>query len=350
VSERDAGPAGSGEVGGRAAPYVEQALGAVHQEYPNQPKYVLRGDEDVAPPRHLTPAFYGCFDWHSAVHGHWTLARALRLWPAAPFAGRAAGALDGSLTPEKTEAERAFLEPRPAFEMPYGISWLLTLSAELHRHPHPGSDRWRAALEPLVATVSPRLARWLEGLPGPIRTGEHNQTAFAMGLALDAARTAGDADLEARVAARARDFHLEDRGVPLAWEPSAHDFLSPALAEADLMRRVMDAGEFAGWLAGFLPALDGAGDDWLLPCPSPDPGDGKLVHRVGLNLSRAWMLRAIGAALPAEDPRRAVLAGAASGHEEAGLPGALTGHYAGAHWLGTFAVYLIGGGAGPVTS
>src|SRR6266516_3102263 len=230
-------------------PIAEMALGCVHREYPSHVSHTLRGDEDARPPRRLTPAFYGSFDWHSAVHGHWCLARLVRLHPTAEFAPRAEAALDESLTPEKLAGEVAYLSVpgREGFERPYGLAWLLQLAAELREW---GSGRaWLEALVPLEALAAARLAGWLPRLRWPIRSGEHGQSAFAMALALDWARVAGDRGLESLLRSRALDFYGADSDAPLAFEPSGHDFLSPILGEADLMRRVLPPREFAGWLA-----------------------------------------------------------------------------------------------------
>lgn len=310
------------------------------REYPNKLSHLLASDDDVRPPRALTPAFYGAFDWHSAVHGHWALARLLRV-----FADRAPGparaALERSLTPERIAGELAYQSPaqRRGFEMPYGIAWLLALDAELGCLTGDDARRWRAALEPLADLAAGRFAAWVTRLPGPVRTGEHGQSAFAMGLALDAARATGRDALAQAITTRARVFHEGDRDAPLAYEPSAFDFLSPSLGEADLMRRVLPAADFLAWWDRFAPALGRTSG--LEPTGSGDPSDGKLAHRDGLNLSRAWMLAAIAEALPAADVRRSALVDMARRSADAGLAAVTSEHYAGAHWLGTFAVYWL---------
>jgi len=326
--------------------FVRLALACVHQEYPNKIAHVMRGDADARPPRELTPAFYGCYDWHSSVHGHWLLARLLRLLPDAPFAAEARRALARSLTAENLAAEVLYLEGkgRVSFERPYGLAWLLQLTAELREWDTPEARAWAKAIAPLERASAARLRDWLPKLTRPIRIGEHSQTAFGLGLVLDWARVAGDRESEALVVARSRDFYGADHDCPLAYEPSGEDFLSPCLGEADLMRRVMDPAEFARWLSGFLPALPRDGSPgWLEPGVVTDPTDPKLAHLDGLNLSRAWMLHGVASALPAGDPRLASLRAAAAVHRERGL-GAVTGeHYEGGHWLGTFAVYLVTG-------
>ncbi len=322
----------------RTAGQLAQLISAaVHREYPNQIVHLLRDDEDVQPPRALHPIFFGSFDWHSAVHGHWALVRLLRLHPGEPWTRDLRIALGGSFTGESAAGELAYLSARPAYEMPYGIAWLLQLDAELaEAHGDPQMAGWRAALAPLVAHSAERFLAWIGRLPLPIRGGEHSQTAFAMALALDWARAQRHAALADLIAEQARSFYQADRDAPVAYEPSAHDFLSPALAEADLMRRVLRPAELALWLAGFLPRLD-----LFAPARTIDRADGKLVHADGLNLSRAWMLRGIASALPGSHPHRRDALRAASAHESAGMAGVNGDHYAGAHWLGSFAVYLL---------
>lgn len=326
------------------APFAEMMLAAIAREYPYHSLVLLAGDADVAPPRVATPAFATCFDWHSAVHTHWGLARALRACPGAPWAARARAALDASLTADRLAAEHAFVTApgREGFERPYGLAWLLQLAAELRTWNDADARRWLAHLEPLEGVAAARLLAWSERLPWPVRSGEHAQSAFALGLFLDWARDAGEPAAHERVAAQAARLHGADRGAPVAWEPSAQDFLSPLLGEADLMRRVLPPGEFGVWLSAFLPAPDApALARWLTPAVSPDRADGKFAHLDGLNVTRAWMLDGIVAALPAGHAHGPVLAAAAVAHRESGLAGALSPHWAGSHWLGSFAVYLL---------
>ncbi len=334
--------------------FARLALECVGREYPNKIAHTLDSDADAKPPRELTPAFFGCYDWHSAVHGHWLLARVARRFPASPVAPQARAALDASLTPEKLAAEAAYLEKkgREGFERPYGLAWLLQLAAELREWDDPDARRWSAALAPLERAAAGRLAAWIPKLAYPVRQGEHFQTAFSFGLALDWARVAGDRELEALLVRRSRDLYGNEPrgGCPLAWEPSGQDFLSPCLAEADLMRRVLPQREFSRWLAGFLPAIAGDGSaGWLAVGRVTDRSDGKLAHIDGLNLSRAFMLGGIASALPPADPRRASLLSAAAKHRVAGLEGVAAGDYMGGHWLGTFAVYLETGRGLPAT-
>ena len=329
-----------------AGRFADLALACVHREYPNKIAHVLNSDEDARPPRALTPVFWGCFDWHSSVHGHWLLVRLARLDPAAGYAPAARAALARSLTVEGIQGEVTYLEApgREGFERPYGLAWLLQLGAELREWDDPDARRWSEALAPLEELAATQLKTWLPKLAYPIRSGEHSQTAFAFGLALDWARVAGDTELAALMERVARALFLGDRDCPLAYEPSGHDFLSPCLAEADLLRRLLPPDEFAAWLAGFMPGLPrDAGADWLPVARVTDRTDGKLAHIDGLNLSRAWMLQGIAAGLPPGDLRRNSLHAAAAAHAESGLAGVSDAHYAGSHWLGSFAAYLVTG-------
>ena len=323
--------------------FAKLALQCVHKEYPNKISHVLNSDADVAPPRKLTPAFCGCYDWHSSVHGHWLLVRLLRTFPDAPFAKAARDALKESLTVENLKSEAAYLrgEGRASFERPYGLAWLLQLCAELREWDDPQAREMLANLKPLEDAAIERLTTWLPKLSHPIRIGEHNQTAFALGLVIDYARGKNDEKLAKLATDSARKFFLADNNCPLAYEPSGEDFLSPCLGEADVMRRVLSQAEFAKWLTQFLPQIPRtATADWLPIVISPDRSDPKLAHLDGLNLSRAWMLEGILSSLSAEDPRRPALTSAAEAHRRAGLAAVTGEHYEGGHWLGSFAVYL----------
>ncbi|MGO9404906.1 MAG: DUF2891 domain-containing protein [Terriglobales bacterium] len=327
-----------------AARFANLALACVHQEYPNKISHNLTSDADVAPPRKLTPAFYGCYDWHSSVHGHWLLARLVRTFPNAPFAPSAREALRQTLTADNVAQEAVYLraEGRVSFERPYGLAWLLQLVAELREWDDPEARAMAANLHPLEEAALGRLEDWLPKLSYPVRIGEHAQTAFALGLMLDYARSQRDTKFADLLASKARQFYLGDKDCPLAYEPSGEDFLSPCLGEADVMRRVLPSPEFARWLRTFLPQISPARKSaWLQPVVSPDPGDPKLAHLDGLNLSRAWMLEGIAAGLPKDDKRLPMIMAAAEEHSRAGLAAVTGKHYEGGHWLGSFAVYLV---------
>jgi hypothetical protein len=331
-----------------AARFAALALKCLHQEYPNHISHTLNGVADARPPHELTPAFYGCLDWHSDVHGHWLLVRLLRLYPQAPFAPAARAALEQSLTSDNLDAEAGYLRGagRASFERPYGLAWLLALSAELRRWDDPDARRWSGVLGPLETEVVARLESWMKKLQYPIRVGEHDQTAFAFGLIWDWAGVAGDQEMRRLLGEASRRFYRRDRNCPLAYEPSGEDFLSPCLAEADFMRRTLAPAAFAPWLSRFLPQIPRAAAGarqaraWLEPAVVTDRADPKLAHLDGLNLSRAWMLEGIAQGLPRADARIRSLRAAAARHADAALPAVTGEYYEGGHWLGTFAVYL----------
>jgi hypothetical protein len=325
-----------------AGRFAALTLACVQKEYPNKITHVMNSPDDVKAPHELTPAFFGCYDWHSSVHGHWLLVRLVREFPNAPFVPDAIAALKSNLTPARIAGEVTYLNAtgRESFERPYGLAWLLQLAAELRESPSPDAAVLSSALKPLEAAVVAQLKAWLPKLAYPIREGEHPQTAFAFGLILDYARGT-DPALAAMVVAGVRGFHLNDRDCPIHYEPSGQDFLSPCIAEADVMRRVLPPEEFAAWLTTFLPRLPTTDSGaWLPIGVVTDKTDGKLGHLDGLNLSRAWMLEGIASGLPAGDPRRRALMAAARIHAASGLAAVTGEHYAGGHWLGTFATYL----------
>lgn len=325
-----------------AGRFADLALACVQKEYPNKISHTLNSPEDVRSPRELTPAFYGCYDWHSSVHGHWLLVRLERSFPDAPFVKAARTALHANITPANVAGEVKYLNAagRETFERPYGLAWLLQLAAELNESNSPDAARLSSTLKPLEAAVVARIKVWLPKLAYPIREGEHPQTAFAFGLILDYAR-GRDTQLAELVMGKVREFHLKDRDCPISYEPSGQDFLSPCIAEADVMRRVLPPDEFARWLATFLPGIptDGSGA-WLPIGVVTDKTDGKLAHLDGLNLSRAWMLEGIASGLPSGDARRSALLAASRIHAASGLASVTGEHYEGGHWLGSFATYL----------
>lgn len=333
----------------RAAPVTVEdrfailALDCVHREYPNKISHVLQSDEDARPPRELTPAFYGCFDWHSSVHGHWLLTRILSTQPDSVYSDEIRAKLAQSFSAENMAGELAYYttDGRASFERPYGIAWYLQLIAELEESDDPQLNEWREILRPLEDAIVEKTRAWLPKLSYPVRLGTHNQTAFAFGLMLDYARTVGNTEFADELAQKVVSFHQSDVNCPLAYEPSGEDFLSPCLMEADLMRRVLSQQDFVVWLGYFLPQIpiDGRAD-WLEPGIVLDASDGKLVHLDGVNLSRAWALEGIASALPAEDPRRPALMAAYAVHRDVGIAAVSDEHYSGSHWLASFATYL----------
>ncbi|MGA2079239.1 MAG: DUF2891 domain-containing protein [Holophaga sp.] len=324
-----------------ASRFACNTLEAVQREYPNKVDHILYGPQDVQPPSRLHPAFYGCFDWHSAVHGHWMLARLLRLFPDLPEAPAVRAVLDRHLAPARIQAEVDYLlDPaHRTFERTYGWAWLLKLAAELRTWESPSARAWAGGLEPLADAVAGQFLAYLPMLTYPNRSGTHSNTAFSLSLALDYARTAGQADLEERVSERASSYFAHDRDAPLAWEPGGEDFLSPSLEEAALMGKVLPHPAFRAWVAGFLPDL--LGHAGLVPARVADRSDPKNVHLDGLNLSRARCLFALAEGLGHGDPRVGGLERAALVHARAALPFVVTGNYGGDHWLATYAVHLL---------
>lgn len=329
----------------RADRFARLALACVDREYPNKPEHVLDAREDARPPREFHPAFFGCYDWHSSVHGHWLLARLLARFSDLPSAAEIRRRLAAHFSREAVAAEVAYIERQSAksFERPYGWAWTLRLTAELDLSQDAERRAWRENLAPLEKAVVERLMDYLPKLTTPIRTGVHPNTAFVLAEALDYARQTSDRRLESAASKRSRDYFGADRRCPLSYEPSGEDFFSPCLEEADLMRRVLPGSEFAAWLSLFLPEVSARSPFPLSPAVVTDPTDPKLVHLDGLNLTRAWTLRAIAQALPRSDSRRQILQEAAEAHARAGLARVSSGNYEGEHWLASFAVYFLTG-------
>ncbi|MBL8058484.1 MAG: DUF2891 domain-containing protein [Anaerolineales bacterium] len=330
-----------------AAGYAALALAGLQREFPYHPQHVLTGPADARRPRELHPAFYGCFDWHSAVHGHWLLVRLLRGFPDLPAAGAIHAALDERLTAANLAEEARYLRARPGFERPYGWAWLLKLAQEVDEWGTAAGRRWRDNLRPLTDTISAHYQAFFPKQVYPIRAGTHANTAFGLAFAWDYAAAAGQVELRDLVRERGLAYFANDRDGPAGWEPGGNDFFSACLLEADLMRRLLPAAEFAAWLTGFLPGLAaGQPASLFTPARVTDRADGQLTHLDGLNLSRAWCFWGLARALDPEDPRQPALRTAAERHAAAGLPHVASGHYAGEHWLATFAVYALESAAG----
>ena len=326
---------------GLASRFAATALGHVTREYPNHIMHVLTGPQDACTPRDMHPIFFGSFDWHSCVHGWWTLFTLYRLHPRIAEAAQIRALADDLFTSRNVAGEAAYLA-RPesrGFERPYGWAWLLMLAAELERHETDEGRRWAGTLRPLAQVFAGRFKAFLPMADYPVRTGTHYNTAFALRLTLDYADS-HDAELAALCRAAALRWHAEDRDCQ-AWEPSQDEFLSPALMEAVLMRRALPEAGFRVWFDAFLPRLnDGQPATLLSPARVSDRTDGKIAHLDGLNLSRGWCWREIIASLPAQDPRRPVGEQAAKVHLDAALPH-VTGDYMGEHWLASFALLAL---------
>ena len=320
------------------------ALKCVSREFPNKPEHVINNDGDVKSPKILHPAFYGCYDWHSSVHGHWMLVRLLKVFPNLPEAPQIRKALNANLSAENLRAEVAYLkEPnRQSFERTYGWAWLLKLAEELHSWDDVDGDVWAEAIQPLADAIVQSYKTFLPKQNYPIRTGVHPNTAFGLSFAFDYAKVVGDREFASLLEERSRNYFEKDVNYPGAWEPGGEDFFSPALMEADMMRRVMKPEQFTTWFRRFLPEVaKGQPTSLLQPALVTDRTDPKLVHLDGLNLSRAWAMNSIAKALPQHDPVRTVLLNSAERHASAGLAQVASGDYAGEHWLASFAIYLL---------
>jgi hypothetical protein len=325
-----------------ASKFAKLALSHITREYPNLLYHIVNGPDDIGSPRELHPVFFGSMDWHSCVHGYWLLASVLRIYPDNPHARAIRELFDTHLTPEAIAGEVAYLDGpgRKIFERPYGWAWFLMLAAEIKRHATPEGKRWNDTLAPLTNTFVSLFMEFLPKATYPTRVGTHFNSAFALTLALEYAEVAGDESLRRLVAAKAVSWYRDDRDCQ-AWEPGGDDFLSSALMEAECMRRVLNAADFLDWFAAFLPRVARKEPRTLFePATVSDRSDGKIAHLDGLNLSRAWCWRSIGAVLPDDDPRSAVALESARIHLDASLPH-VTGDYMGEHWLATFALLAL---------
>ncbi len=307
-------------------------------EYPNKLGQVLNDSSDLLAPSTLHPAFHGCFDWHSAVHGHWSLVRLLKVFPNLTEAVAIREKLDARLTAANIQEEVAYFSRKhnEHYERTYGWAWLLKLAEELHDWDDPQGKVWKANLQPLTDLIVAKYIDFLPKLRYPIRVGTHTNTAFGLTFAHDYARTAALADLKYAIERRAKQFYLSDQACPITWEPGGYDFLSPCLEEADLMRRVLSKGEFREWVTKFLPQLLEK-NFYLAPAEVSDRADGHLVHLDGVNFSRAWCL--YGLAQQLNNEQRLLLV--AHRHVQHSLPAVTDGNYEGGHWLASFALYAL---------
>ena len=323
---------------------AEHPLESVDTEFPHYVRSIDSPD-GVVRPRENHPVFFGCFDWHSAVHSHWALIRQLRLFDDHPRESEIRETIDGRLTPQNVRREVEHFEENPTFEKPYGWAWLLRLAAELRLWDEPTADEWQSTLEPLEETILDLVRAELLSQDRPFRVGTHTNTAFALTGVIDYARVVSDDSLESVTGELARGWYGEDREYPVEYEPLGWDFISPALTEADLMRRVYDPDTFAGWLDQFLPDVTEPPYESILEPVQvdSDPDEGVALHLVGLNVSTAWCLAGIASTLDESGGHRYLhpLEESARTHAESGLEGAFTDDYAGSHWLSSFVLYLL---------
>ncbi|HTU16991.1 MAG TPA: DUF2891 domain-containing protein [Gemmataceae bacterium] len=328
----------------QASQFAKLALKGIQKEYPNKPGDVLNNERDVKATRAVHPTFYGSFDWHSAVHGHWMLVRLLRLFPDLLEKQAMRDVLAAHLTAKNLQAEADYFD-RPntqSFERPYGWAWLLKLAEELHTWDSADSKEWAKNLKPLTDKIIGRYLAYFPKQTYPIRSGVHPNTAFGLAFAYDYARAASHKKLRESLEKRSHDYYAGDVDAPVRWEPDGADFFSPSLMEADLMRRLLPPSQFQTWFHRFLPGIaKGEPKTLLQPAVVTDRSDPQIVHLDGLNLSRAWCMRGIASSLPADDPARKVLADSARRHADAALRHVASGDYAGEHWLASFAVYML---------
>ncbi|MFT5078578.1 MAG: hypothetical protein ACI825_000171 [Planctomycetota bacterium] len=317
---------------------LELPLHCVETEYPNKLSQTIGSDADLQSPETLHPIFYGCFDWHSAAHGYWSMVTLLKEHSNLDKGAAAMTILDRNITKENVAKEIVYFEGKlnKSYERTYGWAWLLKLQEALKTWDHPKAREWETALQPLADLIVERYIEFLPKLVYPIRVGEHTNTAFGLTFAYDYAQVAGHTELQLLIEQRAKDFYMKDAGCPITWEPSGYDFLSPCLEELDIMRRVLPRPEFKKWVNDFMPALKSK--KFKLPVGEvSDRTDGKLVHLDGLNFSRAWVLYGLANQYPEYNHLKNI----AHEHIAYSYPNLVGDSYEGGHWLGSFAIYAL---------
>jgi len=316
-------------------------IACIQTEYPNKLGQTIGSQADLGEPQQLHPAFYGCFDWHSAVHGHWSLVKLLKDFPELDQADEIRKMLRQNMSKANIEAEVAYFNKplNRSYERTYGWAWLLKLAEELHTWDDPFAKELAQNLQPLTDLMVENFIDFLPKLNYPIRVGEHSNTAFGLSFAWDYAQATQNEVLTTAIETRAKAFYLNDQNCPLTWEPSGYDFLSPCLEELDLMRKVLDATAFEQWVQNFIPDL--INTDFTIPVGEvSDRTDGKLVHLDGLNFSRAWVLYG----LATQYPQFEHLINLANKHVNYSLPNLVGDSYEGGHWLGSFAIFALDAG------
>lgn len=322
-----------------ATKFAELPLECIETEYPYKLGQVISGDEDLRSPSDLHPIFYGCFDWHSSVHGHWLLAKVISKFPDTELSKKAIELFNKQFTSEKVAKELAYFDPKlnKSFERTYGWAWILKLQAELVKLKEDEKYKWSETLKPLTDFIVEGYMEFLPKLSYPIRVGEHTNTAFGLSLALDYAREVEDTEFESLLLKRAKEFYGNDVGCPLTWEPSGFDFISPCLQEAELMSKVLKGEEFDVWVKRFLPGMFKP-NFVLKPGRVADRTDGKLVHLDGLNFSRAWCLYNLGKAMPDFNYKFRTIG---DEHMLASMEQVAGSDYMGSHWLASFLIYAL---------
>lgn len=320
------------------------AYNCISREYPNKLSHVMNDATEVLGPKVLHPAFYGCFDWHSSIHGHWMLVNLLKNFPDLELRNDIIDAIDRNVTKENiTKEVEYFHQPgRKSFERTYGWTWLLKLAEELYLWDDPQGNKWLENLQPLAETITNRYIEFLPKQTYPIRRGVHPNTAFGISFALDYAHASGSKELEKVLVERSIAYYFNDINAPASWEPDGDDFLSPSLQECDLMRRVLNQENFTKWFDKYLPGVaDGEPQNLFEPATVGDRSDPKIVHLDGLNISRAWCMFSIANTLPDDHPAKEILFIAGKRHASDALPNITSGNYEGEHWLASFAVYMF---------
>jgi hypothetical protein len=311
-------------------------IACLQKEFPNKLNQVLGDHNDLKNPEVLHPAFYGCFDWHSSVHGHWMLIKLVKLFPDIPEKDEIFMIMNQNLSPENINSELVYFqgEYNKTFERTYGWAWLLKLVQELNDWEHPKSKIWLDNIMPLAELISEKYIDFLPKLTYPIRTGEHPNTAFGLSLAYDYASSMNDVKFKELIETRSRDYYQEDKNCPISWEPNGFDFLSPCLEEANLMQKILNKEQFRLWIADFIPDFSS-----ITPAIVSDRSDPKIVHLDGLNFSRAWCLFGISNLI--DEPLKDELILKAENHFNASFPHLSSGNYEGEHWLTSFAILAI---------
>ncbi|HAG16115.1 MAG TPA: DUF2891 domain-containing protein, partial [Bacteroidales bacterium] len=314
------------------------AFHCIQTEYPNSLGHVIVDSTQVRAPMDLHPAFYGCFDWHSSVHGHWMLVKLLKLFPEMKNAEAIRQALDQNMNAQNILDEVAYFKQplHSSYERTYGWAWIFQLANELETWDNPQAKQWKTNLQPLVDHLKSSLISFLPKQTYPIRTGVHPNTAFALGFAYDYAELTKDTAFKNILIKRSREYYFDDKNYPAYLEPNGSDFFSPSLLEADLMHRILNPKEYEKWLDAFLPQIP---ENLLNPAIVSDRSDLQLVHLDGLNLSRAWCMLGIANQLPKSNKKKSVFTSIALKHLNDALPNIASGDYAGEHWLASFAVY-----------
>lgn len=318
-----------------ASKLVKLPLICATQEYPNKLGQVIGDSTHLKTPRQLHPAFYGCFDWHSAVHGHWSMVELLQLYPNLKQADSIKSVLKSHLSQENIAKEVEYFQQdiNNSYERMYGWAWLFKLNQALHEWDDPLGKDLHNNLQPLTTILKNKFEEFLPKLVYPIRVGEHTNTAFALNMMHDYAKSLNDEELLKNIKSAAIRYYQTDEACPLNWEPSGYDFLSPCLEEAVLMQKVLDQNAFKNWITLFLPQLQSK-EFQLEVAKVSDRSDGKLVHLDGLNFSRAWNLFKL-----SKVEGFSHLQPIAVEHFNAAYPNLVGDSYEGGHWLGSFAVY-----------